>query len=313
MSSGQPVRLRRRCARRPSNQPLAARSAATASSSLATSVSAARWTHSSKNAATTTTPARTIRWTRWPAASTSPMAGAASAIRTAGRGRVACAAGAAPAGAGLLARRAPHGQEGGEGHAQADDTRYRLQGLRKRAPRQDQECQESHPARQGAAALRARTLSGAVGGRGPPGSMLTPMARVVTRCGWCGTDPLYVSYHDEEWGVPVHDDRKLFEFLILEGAQAGLSWLTIAAQAGSLPRGLCRLRCRARRTLQCPQSGAAPAQPGHRPKPAQSRIGGQERPGLPARAGRVREFRGLPMAFRRWAAATESPASARGP
>ena len=57
--------------------------------------------------------------------------------------------------------------------------------------------------------------------------MLTPMARVVTRCGWCGTDPLYVSYHDEEWGVPVHDDRKLFEFLILEGAQAGLSWLTI--------------------------------------------------------------------------------------
>ncbi len=48
-----------------------------------------------------------------------------------------------------------------------------------------------------------------------------------TRCGWCGTDPLYVAYHDEEWGVPVHDDRVLFEFLILEGAQAGLSWLTI--------------------------------------------------------------------------------------
>jgi DNA-3-methyladenine glycosylase I len=47
------------------------------------------------------------------------------------------------------------------------------------------------------------------------------------RCGWCGTDPLYVAYHDEEWGVPVHDDRVLFEFLILEGAQAGLSWLTI--------------------------------------------------------------------------------------
>ncbi len=47
------------------------------------------------------------------------------------------------------------------------------------------------------------------------------------RCEWCGTDPLYVSYHDDEWGVPVHDDRRLFEFLILEGAQAGLSWLTI--------------------------------------------------------------------------------------
>ena len=47
------------------------------------------------------------------------------------------------------------------------------------------------------------------------------------RCGWCGTDPLYVEYHDTEWGVPVHDDQKLFEFLILEGAQAGLSWITI--------------------------------------------------------------------------------------
>lgn len=47
------------------------------------------------------------------------------------------------------------------------------------------------------------------------------------RCTWCGDNPLYVAYHDEEWGVPVHDDRKLFEFLVLEGAQAGLSWLTI--------------------------------------------------------------------------------------
>jgi len=49
-----------------------------------------------------------------------------------------------------------------------------------------------------------------------------------TRCAWCPADnPLYIQYHDEEWGVPVHDDRKLFEMLILEGAQAGLSWLTI--------------------------------------------------------------------------------------
>jgi DNA-3-methyladenine glycosylase I len=47
------------------------------------------------------------------------------------------------------------------------------------------------------------------------------------RCEWCGSDPLYVAYHDEEWGVPVHDDPLLFEFLVLEGAQAGLSWLTI--------------------------------------------------------------------------------------
>ena len=48
-----------------------------------------------------------------------------------------------------------------------------------------------------------------------------------TRCGWADSDPLYVEYHDKEWGVPVHDDRKLFEMLLLEGAQAGLSWITI--------------------------------------------------------------------------------------
>ncbi len=47
------------------------------------------------------------------------------------------------------------------------------------------------------------------------------------RCPWANTDPLYIAYHDEEWGVPLHDDRKLFEFIVLEGAQAGLSWITI--------------------------------------------------------------------------------------
>ncbi len=52
-----------------------------------------------------------------------------------------------------------------------------------------------------------------------------PAAR--KRCPWCGDDPLYVEYHDKEWGRPVRDDRVLFEFLILEGAQAGLSWLTV--------------------------------------------------------------------------------------
>lgn len=49
----------------------------------------------------------------------------------------------------------------------------------------------------------------------------------MNRCPWCGSDPLYVKYHDEEWGVPVHDDRMHFEFLVLESAQAGLSWLTV--------------------------------------------------------------------------------------
>lgn len=50
---------------------------------------------------------------------------------------------------------------------------------------------------------------------------------MTERCGWCGSDPLYVAYHDEEWGVPQHDEHRLFEKLILEGAQAGLSWITV--------------------------------------------------------------------------------------
>src|SRR6201989_20557 len=53
------------------------------------------------------------------------------------------------------------------------------------------------------------------------------MTQQLTRCRWCGTDPLYVKYHDEEWGKETHNDKVLFEFLILESAQAGLSWITI--------------------------------------------------------------------------------------
>lgn len=70
----------------------------------------------------------------------------------------------------------------------------------------------------------------------------------IIRCAWAGSDPLYRAYHDHEWGVPVHDDRLLFEFLILEGAQAGLSWITIlrkreayrAAFAGFEPERVAR-------------------------------------------------------------------------
>lgn len=53
------------------------------------------------------------------------------------------------------------------------------------------------------------------------------MNKTLNRCGWAGDSPLMIAYHDKEWGTPVHDDNKLFEFLILEGAQAGLNWSTI--------------------------------------------------------------------------------------
>lgn len=60
----------------------------------------------------------------------------------------------------------------------------------------------------------------------------------MERCPWCGTDPLYVAYHDEEWGVPEHDPRRLFELLILEGAQAGLSWITVLRKRDNYRRAM---------------------------------------------------------------------------
>ena len=83
------------------------------------------------------------------------------------------------------------------------------------------------------------------------------MSRERVRCGWAGDDPLYIAYHDREWGVPVHDDRSLFEFLVLEGAQAGLSWITIlrkrpayrAAFAGFDPAAVARFDARRVRAL----------------------------------------------------------------
>ncbi len=59
------------------------------------------------------------------------------------------------------------------------------------------------------------------------------MPRDIVRCSWSSNDPLYIKYHDREWGVPLHDDRKLFEFLVLEGMQAGLSWLTVLKKRGN--------------------------------------------------------------------------------
>ena len=77
------------------------------------------------------------------------------------------------------------------------------------------------------------------------------------RCAWCPADPLYVAYHDTEWGVPVRDDRKLFEMLCLEGAQAGLSWLTVLRKRDnyrehstiSMPRRSSRYSAAKRRRL----------------------------------------------------------------
>ena len=69
--------------------------------------------------------------------------------------------------------------------------------------------------------------------------MKNPEEKEPCRCGWPGKDPLYVTYHDREWGVPVEEDSKLFEFLLLEGAQAGLSWITILRKREAYRKAFC--------------------------------------------------------------------------
>lgn len=68
---------------------------------------------------------------------------------------------------------------------------------------------------------------------------MTQKQNSLVRCSWCLSNPIYIKYHDEEWGVPIHDDKKLFEFLVLEGAQAGLSWLTILKRRTGYKEAFC--------------------------------------------------------------------------
>jgi len=91
------------------------------------------------------------------------------------------------------------------------------------------------------------------------GRTLGPSER---RCAWAGTDPLYVRYHDEEWGVPVHDDRRLFEMLILEGAQAGLSWITILRKRAAYRKAFDRFNASKVATYDARQVRALLANPG---------------------------------------------------
>ena len=67
---------------------------------------------------------------------------------------------------------------------------------------------------------------------------MTTAKKIQKRCAWLNDNPLMIEYHDKEWGVPVHDDKKLFEFLILEGAQAGLTWQTVLNKRGNYRKAL---------------------------------------------------------------------------
>ena len=109
------------------------------------------------------------------------------------------------------------------------------------------------------------------------------------RCGWCGTDALYVKYHDKEWGKPVTDDRTLFEFLVLESAQAGLSWITILRKR-RIPQSLLRFRCRTGGPDDRRRCRTADAHGRHREKPAVNQSHDHECPAVPRPAERVRQF-----------------------
>ena len=91
------------------------------------------------------------------------------------------------------------------------------------------------------------------------------------RCGWCGTDELYVKYHDEEWGRLVTDERKLFEFLVLESAQAGLSWITILRKREGYRKAFCDFDPERVARMTGGRRGAADAVRRYREKPAEDR------------------------------------------
>ena len=113
-----------------------------------------------------------------------------------------------------------------------------------------------------------------------------PHADGLQRCPWPGADPLYLAYHDEEWGAPEYDDRALFEKLVLDGFQAGLSWITILRKRTGVPAGVRRLRAGDDRALGRGEEGGADGGPRHRAQSRQDRSDPGARPHLSDLMGR---------------------------
>ena len=115
------------------------------------------------------------------------------------------------------------------------------------------------------------------------------------RCPWCGTDPLYVAYHDEEWGVPVHDDRQLFELLILEGAQAGLSWITVLRKRDAYREAFAAFDIARVAGFTAEDDRATARQPGDRPQPPEGARRDPYCAGRPGSPGATRLPRRVPV------------------
>ena len=125
------------------------------------------------------------------------------------------------------------------------------------------------------------------------------MSTKQIRCDWAGSDARMLAYHDEEWGVPLHDDRGLFEFLALEGAQAGLSWKTILNKREGYRRALRPIRSGASRPLRPPSHRDAARKSGHRAQSLEGRKHDQQRKGSARSAKGVRKLRSIHLELRR--------------
>ena len=131
----------------------------------------------------------------------------------------------------------------------------------------------------------------------------------MNRCSW-PTRELDIAYHDTEWGVPVHDDRLLFEFLILEGAQAGLSWSTILKKRDNYRRAFDNFDARKIARYDARKVKQLARRRRHRAQPAENRRDDSEREGVPRRAEGVRKLRRLHLAVR-WRQAHPELAASR--
>ena len=137
--------------------------------------------------------------------------------------------------------------------------------------------------------------------------------RLSARCPWAGSDPLYLRYHDEEWGVPSHDDRHLFEMLILEGAQAGLSWITILRKRAAYRKAFDRFDRAADRQLRR-EEAAVRCSPTRASCATASRSTARctNAARVPGRAAGVRLVRRLPLGLRRRGAEDQPAADDAG-
>lgn len=110
------------------------------------------------------------------------------------------------------------------------------------------------------------------------------------RCGWCGTDELYVKYHDEEWGRLVTDDRTLFEFLVLESSQAGLSWITILKKREGYRKAFCNFDAGQVAQMTDEDVERLMQFEGIVAEPSENQIDHYERKAVPCRAEGVRQL-----------------------